>query len=124
MAQKRRTPSRRRRTSSKRGSQKRGVTEAANTILLAKGDSKDRVKQTDERGRTLAADRRHRRAKRANADSNEARRRETGLASEPAETLTKAIVATGTQALRMAAAVARNMAKGVRGGVEDRDPPG
>jgi hypothetical protein len=120
MATKRRTSSSRRRSSSKRGSHKRAVLKAS-ARTPAEGGSKDRAEKIRQRGPSPAADRRQRRAKGAEG-GGEARRSETRPASEHADAnLTRAFVASGAQALRMAAAVAQNMAKGVRGKVEERD---
>jgi hypothetical protein len=102
MATKRRTSSSRRRTSSKRGSHKRGVQKASDRTFAEVG-SKDRTEKSRQPRRSPAADPRQRRAK--GADAN----------------LTGAIAASGAKALRMAAAVAQNMAKHVRGNVAERD---
>ena len=54
----RRTTSSRLRSTSKRGSQKRDLVKGRNATFFGKRTSKGRFKEMDERGRSLAADRR------------------------------------------------------------------
>lgn len=59
----RRTSSTRRRKAPKRGSQKRDLVKTPRATLFAKRTSKGRFKEMDERGRSLAADRRRKATK-------------------------------------------------------------